>query len=516
MKPRFKPADYGRQLLALDLSSQPHPGSFEYALHHLIEHEIDLSHIEVRYKNEHEGAWAYDPRVLLKIVLLSYSRGIVSSRGMEAACCSDVLFMAISGNSAPHFSTLAHFVSSLGQAIGQIFAQVLTICDREGLIRRQMFAIDAVKLPSNASKAKSGKRKDYLRQVAKMEQAVDEILAKQRAADAASSETALEAKAKRRLERLQAEAAKLREWLKAHPRDGNSAKGKPRLSNLTDNESAKMPTDKGVLQGYTGVAAVDEKNQIIVEAQAHGTGSEQELLLPVTEAIQPIAKQDTLLCADSGYHNEDNLKQLEQKGIEAYIPDQLYRKRDARYAGQDKHSAKPEALWDKNPKPAPKPKLFQPSDFKLATDQSHCICPAGKRLYRNGGNCNIGGRQAIKFTGAQRDCKTCPRRAQCLRHPQRTPVRQVAIFPGKHAKAQEKATERMKRKIDTERGRQMMARRFATVEPVFGNLRYNKGLNRFTLPSRQKVDGQWTLYCLVHNIEKRARNGYAKQEGEAR
>ncbi len=510
MQPRFKPVDYGRQFLAVDLSQQLHPGSFEYALHHLIEHEIKLEDIEARYKNAYEGAWAYDPRVLLKIVLLAYSRGIISSRGMEAACCNDVLFMAISGNSAPHFSTLANFVSSLGRAIGQIFAQVLTICDRQGLIGRQLFAIDGVKLPSNASKAKSGKRKDFLRQVAKMEKAVEQMVAKQQAADASKADPALEAKAQRRLERLRAEAAKLREWLKDHPHDRKSAKGNPRLSNLTDNESAKMPTDKGVIQGYTGVAAVDERHQIIVEAQAHGTGSEQELLLPVTGAIQSIAKQDTVLCTDSGYHSEENLKKLEDQGIEAFIPDQLYRKRDARYAGQDRHTAKPEALWDKSPKPPKKPKLFQPADFKLAPDRSHCICPAGKRLYRNGGNCNIGGRQAIKFTGAQRDCRNCPKRAQCLRHPQRTIVRQVAIFLGKHERAQEKATERMKRKIDTDQGREMIARRFATVEPVFGNLRYNKGLNRFTLRSRTKVDGQWKLYCLVHNIEKLAHHGYAR------
>ena len=508
--PRFKAVDHGLQFLAVDLCLQLHPGRFEYALHHLIEHEIDLSQIEARYKNDEEGAAAYDPRVLLKIVLLAYSRGIISSRSMEAACCRDVQFMAISGNSAPHFSTLANFVSSLGEAIGKIFAQVLAICDREGLIGRQMFAIDGVKLPSNASKAKSGKRKDFLRQVDKMEKAVDAILAKQRAADAALAQGALEAKGKRRLERLQAEAAKLREWLKEHPQDRKSPKGKPRLSNLTDNESAKMPTDKGVIQGYTGVAAVDEKNQIIVEAQAHGTGSEQELLLPATEAIQPIAKENTVLCADSGYHSEDNLKHLEDKGIEAFIPDHLYRQRDPRYAGQQAHTDKPEALWDKSEKPVEKPKLFQPCDFQVAPDHSHCICPAGKRLYRHGGNCNIGGRQAIKFTGRQRDCQSCPKRAQCLRHPQRTMVRQVAIFLGKHEKAQEKASERMKRKIDTDTGREMMARRFATVEPVFGNLRYNKGLNRFTLRGRQKVDGQWKLYCLVHNIEKLANNGYAR------
>jgi hypothetical protein len=169
---------------------------------------------------------------------------------------------------------------------------------------------------------------------------------------------------------------------------------------------------------------------------------------------------------------------------------------------------KPDAQWDKTDKPD-KPKLFAPADLKLAEGCSHCICPAGKRLYRNGINCNIGGRRAMKFTGIQRDCKNCLKMAQCLRHPERTPVRQVAIFLGRHAKAKESAIDRMKRKIDTELGRQMIARRFATGEPVFGNLRHNKGLDRFTLRGREKVDGQWKLYCLVHNIEKLAHHGYA-------
>jgi transposase len=512
--PRYKASVQGWQFLAVDLSVQLRAGTFEYALNQLIDRELDLSEIEARYKNDEQGAVAYDPRVLLKIVLLAYSRGIISARGMQGACERDVQFMAISGNQAPHFSTLANFVSRMGPAMSKLFAQVLTLCDRLGLIGRELFAIDGVKLPSNASKAKSGKRKDYLRQLAKMERAIEQIVAKQGEADAGVNEEQAR-KAQRKQERLQAEAAKLREWLKEYPHERRSAKGRPRLSNLTDNESAKMPTDKGVIQGYTGAAAVDEKHQIIVEAQAHGTGSEQELLVPVSEAIVPLAKEHTVVCTDSGYHSEAGLKDLEGKGIEAFIPDNGYRQRDQRYAGQDQHRAKPDALWDKSAKPAAKPKLFEPADFKVAEDRSHCICPAGKRLYRNGGNCNIRGKRAIKYSGTQRDCQHCPLRAQCLRKPDTTPVRQVAIFVGRHEKAQESATERMKRKIDTDRGREMIARRFATVEPVFGNLRYNKGLNRFTLRGRQKVDGQWKLYCLVHNIEKLAHNGYARQGAQA-
>jgi hypothetical protein len=81
---------------------------------------------------------------------------------------------------------------------------------------------------------------------------------------------------------------------------------------------------------------------------------------------------------------------------------------------------------------------------------------------------------------------------------------------GKHGRAQEKASDRMKRRIDSEPGREMITRRFATVEPVFGSLRGNKKLNRFTLRGRRKVDGHWKLYCLVQNIEKLAHHGYAQ------
>ena len=71
-------------------------------------------------------------------------------------------------------------------------------------------------------------------------------------------------------------------------------------------------------------------------------------------------------------------------------------------------------------------------------------------------------------------------------------------------------TERMRRRIDSAQGKAQYARRFATVEPVFGNLRYNKKLSRFTLRGRRKVDTQWELYCLVHNIEKLANRGYGR------
>lgn len=501
--PRFKTVHKGLKLLPVDFDKQLLPGSFEHALCYLVDHELDLSDFHARYRNDVEGAPAFDPAVLLKIVLLAYSRGIVSSRKMEAACRDHVLFIAVSGDSQPHFTTLAAFVSNMGDLAAKLFAQVLAVCDRQGLIGREMFAIDGVKLPSNASKARSGTRADFLRQAEKMEKAAQAMIEQQRQSDRHPEDE--DQRAARQLERLQASARQLRTWLNDNPEDRKGVTGRVNLSNRTDNESAKMATGKGVIQGYTGVAAVDEKAQIIVEAQAHGTGAEQALLGPAVEATAHVRSSDTCYTADAGYHSRAGLEQLRAAGIPAYIPDNGYRKRDPRYAGQELHLSKPDPLWDKTPKPRAS-KLYTPADFHFDPERKTCVCPAGKSLYGSGSHCLIKGQRAIKFQGAMRDCLVCLQRAKCLRKPEKTTTRQVAFLLPK-AQQEDDVLEQMRQRIDSPQGREMIGRRFATVEPVFGNLRHNKRLDRFTLRGRTRVDGQWKLYCMTHNIEKLATHG---------
>ena len=196
----------------------------------------------------------------------------------------------------------------MGELIGKVFRQVLLICDAQGLIGREMFAIDGVKLPSNASKQRSGTRAEFAHQAQKMEAAVQTMLERHREADTGDAEPSLRAKEVQRIRRLRCEARRIHEWLAEHPEDRQGSRGAVRKSNRTDNESAKMATSKGVIQGYTGVAAVDAKHQIIVQAQAHGTGSEQELLVPTVVALSDVLGADTLITADAGYHSEANLQ----------------------------------------------------------------------------------------------------------------------------------------------------------------------------------------------------------------
>ena len=503
---RYKIVDRSPRFLPIVLDAQLMTGSFEYALDYLVDHEIDLSELERRYRNDETGAPAYDPAVLLKIVLLAYSRGVVSSRAIERLCRENVLFMAISGDSAPQFTTVAKFVRELGEEVSAIFSQVLLICDRQGLIGRQMFAIDGVKLPSNADKRRSGTHAELAHEAQRMEGAVARMLKAHRARDERGETAEDEASNAGRIERLSKEAKRIRSFLAANT-ERRSEKGAIRKSNVTDNDSAKMATSKGVIQGYTAVAAVDGKAQVIVAAQAHGSGSEQSVLLPMVEKTRLLRTDQTIVTADAGYHSEANLQALHDADVPALIADGLMRRRDERFAEQGRYKALPDPLYDKTAVNKHSSAKFQPGDFTFDPATNSCICPAGKKLYSSGSACMANGRRHHKFKGTKRDCVPCDLRDQCLRHPERTKIRQVAFFD-KNQGSPLRHTERMKRAIDSDRGRKLYGRRLAIIEPVFANLRHNKRLDRFTLRSQPKVNTQWQLYCLVHNIEKLAHHGY--------
>jgi len=501
---RYKPYDYGQmKLVPVSFERQILPGSFEYTLNELIDNAFDLSVFEAQYRNDEVGAPAYDPAILLKIILFAYSKGVTSSREIAQLCCDNVVFMALSADSSPHFTTIADFISRQQGEIVSIFRDVLLVCDEQGLIGKQMFAVDGVKLPSNASKEWSGTKADFEKKALKLEQALEKLLARHRAVDAQDEEPQLRAARAKQADTLKAALTKVRGYLRCG-QDKVGAQGRLKKSNITDNDSAKMKGAKGVIQGYTGVALVDAEHQVIVHAQAFGEGQEHGLLIPVLEAAAQSCRdlspgfEQLKLTADTGFHSEANLKYLAEHAIEGYVADTFFRKRDVRFADAGRH--KPQKQPDHSA-------LFRPRDFRFAQDLSHCICPAGKRLYRNGANVLINGYAGVKFHGAERDCLPCTLRDRCLKHPERTSARQVVFFKGRAPGKPPTYSALMKNKIDSEQGRYYYSRRLAIVEPVFANICSSHKLRRLSLRGRRKVNNQWLLYGLVHNIGKIQRYG---------
>ena len=510
---RYKDYDYRQtKMIPISFERQILPGSFEYTLSYLVDHELDLTIFERRYCNDETGAPAYDPALLLKIVLYAYSRGITSSRLIERGCRENIIFMALSADTQPHFTTIAEFIAAMEGEITSLFRDVLLYCDELGLIGKEMFAIDGCKLPSNASKEWSGTRADFARKKKKLEGAVRHMLKTHRERDRREVSADLVEQEQQYIQTLKGHIRKLKTWL-----DNNDDKpgktGKPKKSNVTDNDSAKMKTGHGVIQGYDGVAAVDAKHQVIVHAQAFGEAQEHDLLQPMIEGsretFQAIDKSldifaEAKVTADAGFHSEANMRYLHDEKIDGYVADNRFRKRDPRFNDVDKYKQRHrQEQRDRQGHQG----LYTPKDFTYDAEGQRCTCPAGQSLYRNGSNINIGGCLGVRYTAPKRACLPCPLRAKCLRHPERTAVRQVVFFNGRTAQNKETFTARMKRKIDSALGKAIYSLRVGAVEPVFGNITYNLGLRRFTLRSKEKVDTQWKLFCLVHNIGKIHRYG---------
>jgi len=503
--PRYKPVQRNGIFVPVVFEEQIQPGTFEFALHHLVDEELDLSALDAKFRNDATGASAYDPRIMLKIVLLAYSRGLITSRKIEQACEHNVLFMALSGDARPSYTHIAKFVRELGPQIGALFAQVLMTCDRLGLIGRSMFAIDGVKLPGNASKERSGTHAELAHRADRLDQAAAKIVALHQAQDEHGGPD-LDAQRQRRIDELRREARATRDFIATNPKRCNR-KGGELKTNVTDPDSAKMATSKGVIQGYAAQAAVDSEHQVIVAADLIGSGSEQAMLLPMIDKAAALREPHTLITADAGYFSDDNIRALHERSIPALIADNAMRQRDERFATQDKHKAKAEVLHDKRAVVRPIT-FFKPEHFEFH-DQT-ATCPAGKTLSSNGATYEQRGHRFRRYEAQAQDCKGCALRGKCLRNFNAVRGRQVARFEPRQADAQHPSA-RMRNAIDSPRGRALYSRRIATVEPVFANIRHHKRMSRFTLRGQAKVGTQWQLYCLVHNIEKIRHAGCAAE-----
>jgi transposase len=181
---RYKQYDYDQMMMVpVSLEEQLMPGTLEYAIHHVVEERLDLRLFEDRYCNDETGRKAIDPKVLIKIVLFGYSRGLISSRSLERACKENITFMALSCGQTPDHSTIAAFVSSLDREIESLFTKVLLVCDEEDLLGGTHFSLDGLKLSSNASKEWSGRFADLKKKNETLNRKVKEAVREHRALD---------------------------------------------------------------------------------------------------------------------------------------------------------------------------------------------------------------------------------------------------------------------------------------------------------------------------------------------
>jgi hypothetical protein len=300
---------------------------------------------------------------------------MISSRQIERACQENILFIALSYGYPPDHSTIASFISSMQSEIQSLFSNVLLVCEELGLLDGTHFSLDGVKLSANVSKEWSGTLEELKHKRDKLHEKLQRVIAEHAQADQ-QPEVELE-RQKKRERRFQLQVERLNEFLKdREPKRGSE--GKEIQSNVIDNESVKMPSSHGVVQGYNAQALVDSKHQVILAAETFASQDHENLEPMVTGAKKNVAAigkdetyfQDKQLTPDSNYHSFHSLSFCRDEKIDAYIPDIQFRKRDPRLTDQERFQQRPDT----------KPTLFTAADFIFDPNKQVYLCPQGNEL----------------------------------------------------------------------------------------------------------------------------------------
>jgi hypothetical protein len=283
---------------------------------------------------------------LIKVVLFGYSRGMITSRSLERACRENITFMSLACGQKPDHSTIAAFVSSMAEEIEPLFTKVLMICEEEGLLGGTHFSLDGLKLSSNAAKEWSGTFADLKKKQEALERKVKAAVREHRAADERDEgkNDSDRQRREKRIKRLKQKADRIEKFLAENKLKIGSG-GKEIQSNVTDNESAKLTSSHGVLQGYNANAMVDEKHQVVLHAEVFGKGEDRTNMEPMLkeakEKLESVGWEEPLkdrqISADTGYYSVKNIEACKEMEVDAYVPDPQFRKRDIRFGDAGRH-----------------------------------------------------------------------------------------------------------------------------------------------------------------------------------
>lgn len=354
---RFRPWDVDQAwLLPPSVREFVPEGHLAHFVRDTVRDHLDLSAIyDALGDDEHgRGRPPFNPTMMVALLLYAYSTGVYSSRRIAKACETRVDFMAVTAMEKPDFRTIAVFRKTHLESLAALFAQVLKLCQKAGLVKLGHVALDGSKFRANASKHKA---MSYARMCKVEPELAAEVESWFGAADSQdetedtkygadrrgdelpewvkSKKTRLDKlrTAKAELEAEAKEQAQLKGEEKAATVSKSKSGRKPRKpkhpadvpkdkaqKNFTDPESRIMKTHDGFQQCYNAQIAVAAEHQIIVAQHVNNCGTDIQQLVPLVNGVKAnVGRQAREVSADSGYCSEDNLKELNRRGIRGYV-----------------------------------------------------------------------------------------------------------------------------------------------------------------------------------------------------
>jgi len=444
--------------------------------------ELNLKNLYNRYSSQ--GNPAFDPSAMLATWFLCYCEGETRTRKLEELCKRDLHFIYISSNLQPDHTSLSRFRQANIDLMTEYFTQLVLLIKKKNLAQFNDIAIDGTKVQAFGSKAKSITQEGLSRELKKIRQQIKDYLSACEISDKGSDiDIPTIQKKIKDLRNKKKQLIKHDQEIQKRQKQLKSEHRKNHRINLTEPEAYLMNKVNGSqkLPAYNAQASVDTKTQIIAannvvqdRNDAHQF-KEQHKNVESNLGCDPNREYTT----DSGYHSLEQLEYVEENQIKAIIADKSPKSRS------QSNSVDLKDIKNKN--------KFERSDFTYNKKEDYYQCAAGKKLVYND-KIKVHGRRSRRYKCI--DCQQCIYRNKCLPRPKYDKYRQIV------RDEKEQLAEQMYHTTQTEYGRNKLIQRKYSVEGVFGNLKENLGFRRFRLKGLLKVQGEFNLMCIAHNINK--------------
>ena len=446
----------------------------EDSLVRIVSEVIEQLDLSVLYSRAGSGGRPpYHPKILLKVLFYAYSTGTPSSRKIAQKLMQDVHFMWLAGMETPDFRTISDFRKNNIDLLKEFFKQIVLYCIELDMVSVGHISIDGTKIKASASKKQTKDADQLKKSISKLENEISELLAKAEQTDndenkkfgKNKSGDELPHKIQKKENRL-TRLKQAKEHLEKH--------GLKKI-NVTDFDGRFMKTTTHKDVSYNAQTSVDSDNQVIVANDVTTEANDYHQFIPLFEqTIENTKKEPKEGSADCGYANHYNFKYIRDKKINIYLPP------DADTLDEKSTEEKSQNKYKKE-------------NFKYDSINNLYVCPEGRNLYFfcNTEQKGVKGKRYISS-----DCSNCSAQEQCLSKSNKSKKRNIHIYETDDFVC------KMREKLKSDEGRERYKIRLKTVEPPFGNIKYNLGFRQFSLREQKKVQGEFNLMCIAHNLKK--------------
>ncbi len=420
---------------------------------------LDFKELGIDLDPRRVGNSKYDPKAMLKLLIYGYSYGVKSSRKLEREIHNNLSFIWLMGGLKPDHKTIAEFRRKNKKALRKVLKQCARLCIKLDLIAGNVLFADGTKVRANAGRGNTHNKAWYENRLAELDNRIEKLLKECEAIDEQEQDQSSFVSMSKELTKAESLKRKIHNILK------ESKKSDSKNINQTDPDCAIMRSIQGGHASYNVQSVVDDKNGLIVHAEAVSDTSDiKQFARQIDQANEVLDKPCETACADAGYAKTDELEKIDEQGIKVIVPSQ----RQALRKGE---------------------KPFSKSDFTYNKEEDCYYCPKGHVLYLSGTEKkNL--RKKYLITD-KKLCHSCEHYGEC-----------TTCINGRKVtrSAKEEIKEKLEAQYKRETNQKIYSRRKMRVELPFGHIKRNLKTDAFLLRGKRGVDAETSLLATCFNM----------------